>query len=173
MKMKLLILKNNQMLRPLTISISAIVIGDVILNSSNIISTFVKTIANFLLIEFEMPIWLIILISIILFFSKDLFLFIYRNEFLKYNEENINSIIWKWDYDLSSNKKYIIMNLKAYCPLCKCELSFDQHDYYYCTDSECKNNNGLDIYKIDIEKIVKVIKVNIQKNYPSSQHKIG
>ena len=156
------------------VSTAAIVVGNIIYKNQTIIISRIDTITNFLISKVEMPIWSVIsaLMVAAFCFSRYLSSYFQDKSFLKYKEDEINSIIWRWDYILSSENKYVINNLRSHCPLCKCELSLDRHKYYYCANRECTNNGGTKIYKIDNNNIIKVIKKRIRENFPHKIDKI-
>lgn len=157
-------------------SVIALIIAHTILDNfpticSHISTTF-NTITKFLFHIAELPIWLIILAIIIIFFSRDLFSHLRHKRFLKHKECEIDSIIWRWNYILSPKNKYVINNLKPHCALCGCELSLDPHEYYYCANQECDNKEGTRIHKKNNEDIIKFIKKRIQEKFPHKTDKI-
>lgn len=154
----------------------AFVIGRTIFNNLSTvyshISTIFSAITKFPFLIIELPIWLIILVTIVIFYSRDLFSHLQHKRFLNYKECEIDSIIWRWDYILCPENKYVLNNLKPHCSLCKCELSLDPHEYYYCANQECDNKEGTRIYKKDNNDIIKVIKKRIQEKFPHKTDKI-
>lgn len=156
------------------VSTAAIVVGNTIYKNPTIIISRIGTITNFLILKVEMPIWSVIsaLMVVVFCFSRYLFSYSQGKSLLKYKEDEIDSIIWRWDYTLSLENKYVINNLRSHCPLCKCELSLDRHKYYYCANQECTNSRDMGIYKIDNNNIVKVIKKRIEEKFPHKIDKI-
>ncbi len=160
---------NIKILVTLIIGISAIVIGNTILKNIDIvislIHTIINTISNFL--KFKIPIWSIVLSLLVIFLIIILFSNIKSKSFLRYKEDEIESIFWRWNYISSSNKKYSINDLKHHCPICKCELSLNQHEYYYCANPGCDNNKSTMMYKKEKDDIIKIIKKRIREKFPN------
>ena len=89
-----------------------------------------------------------------------------NKNFLEYNKDEIESINCTWEYKQNPENKYSIINLNPHCPLCNCELSLDQHQYYKCPDPVCKNNKGMGVYKKNDDDIIKIIKNRVLEKYP-------
>jgi len=45
---------------------------------------------------------------------------------LQYKEDIFDGIIYKWNYEKSYNGKYIINDIRAYCPNCKCQIVYEK-----------------------------------------------
>jgi len=146
--------------------IVVIVIGNIIYNNLNKIISLVDLIKIFLFFNILIPTWSIILIIIVLFYTRYSYLHHINKNFLKYIEDKIDSIIWSWEYEQNPENKYSIINLNPHCPLCNCELSLDHHQYYKCPDPVCKNNKSMDVYKKNNDDIVKIIKNRVLEKHP-------
>ena len=171
-KLKQIILKYSKnktlvtLIASIIASIIAIVIANIILKNLNEIILLIDLIKNILNFKIPMPIWLIILVIIFLFFIGGYYLYLQNKKFLKYKEDKIDSIIWSWEYEQNPENKYSIINLNPHCHLCNCKLSLDQHQYYKCPDPACKNNKNMDVYKKNNNDIIKIIENRVLKKYP-------
>lgn len=119
--------------------------------------------ANF---QITVPVYIITLFIILLFFVLKLYQYIPPKRFLSYDEEVINGLLWRWKIDKISKDEYRICDLRPYCPDCKFELSLDRHDYYKCGNPECDTDKLIFREKDEKNEIVKVIKNRIEKKFP-------
>lgn len=44
--------------------------------------------------------------------------------FLKYTQDTIEGILYRWEYEEHFSGKYQISNISVYCPLCKCSIVY-------------------------------------------------
>lgn len=103
---------------------------------SIIISIF-RTIGNFFALKFEVSLWFLILLPIIIIGLIIFVLWIiskYQEEstsqtqpqipFLNYTQDIFEGILYRWEYGKHYSGKYQITNISHYCPNCKCSIVY-------------------------------------------------
>jgi hypothetical protein len=88
---------------------------------------------EFLLSSYDIPVWLLLIISILALTSIFKFFIYLQNrskiEYLKYIEDNIYNAKWKWKW--SKDK---IVDLQCYCPTCDAVLVYDDTSHIKPTE---------------------------------------
>lgn len=111
----------------------------------HIIWKILESIFEFMIFQVSMPIWVLILSSLVFLFLIPIIAFIKKRKiprFLSYKSDNIFDIDWFWEWSPPSvynNNKYEIMNITPRCPSCYSLL--DLNDYsgilVNCVNENC------------------------------------
>jgi hypothetical protein len=121
--------------------------------------------------EISIPIWLLLIISIILLFLIPALQSLQKEsypEFLAYRNDNIFGIDLSWDWSPPGfyNDKYSIKDLHLRCPSCKSSLKLNEYSYQLvcCINDNCKwewqqnsSENGILNYNQLEQKLLNVI----------------
>lgn len=132
-----------------------------------LIKTVFVTIGNIFIIKFEVSLWFlislpIIVIGLIIFILGIISLFqndkntaiIQQAPFLTYKEDVFGEVLFRWEYLKNYSDKYEISNISHYCPGCKCLIVYNScpicHKSFYTikTDYEV---NALIRHKIETQ----------------------
>lgn len=124
-------------------------IGTNILGSIiKIIRSIFKAIGGFFLIKFEVSLWFLILLPIVVVGLIVFILWIIsliqtdKNQilntepkFLDYRQDIFGNVLYRWEYLKDYSDKYKILNISHYCPKCKCSIIYDKcpicHAYFH------------------------------------------
>ena len=117
-----------------------------------------KLIGSFFTIRFDVPLWFLILLpvlvigliilvlwSISLFQKNDTNNISPQVPFLNYTEDTYGELLYRWEYVKEYSGKYSITNISKYCPVCKCSIVYDscpvcRRNYNYIGKSESELN---------------------------------
>lgn len=122
------------------------------------VAWFFKLIGNFFAIRFDVPLWFLILLPIIvvglivfvlwiisLFQENNTNNVSHQAPFLNYTEDTFGELLYRWEYVKDYSGKYNIINVSKYCPACKCSIVYDscpvcRKNYYNKGKSESELN---------------------------------
>lgn len=149
------------------------VLGTTIISSIlNFTKSVFVAVGNFLIMKFEVSLWFlivlpIIVVGIIVFTLLIIFLIQDKNNtssnqqppFLAYREDVFGEVLYRWEYFKNYTDKYEISNISHYCPRCKCSIVYDVcpvcHGSFY---NKIKSNYEIDAlirHKIETQLIDK------------------
>jgi len=117
-----------------------------------------KTIYNFFIQKFEVSLWFLVLLPIIVIGLIIIVLWIISSiqkdkksilnlppPFIDYKEDVFGEVLYRWDYLKNYYDKYEISNISYFCPKCKCSIVYDRcpicHNSFY---NEIKSNYEID-----------------------------
>jgi hypothetical protein len=132
------------------------------------------------LTPYPLPIWLLLVISILAFISVIKFLLLFTNnkkaEYTKYVKDSIYDATWRWNW-----KKDGIVDLQCYCPKCDSMLIYDEsscHTRYtdvIKTDFICEKCDSQIITSIhggNKKYAINTVKREIQRRIRTQEYKI-
>lgn len=149
------------------------IIGTTIIDSSWLfIKNIFIAIGQFFTIKFEVSLWFlialpIIVVALIIFILWIISLLqdkknIVSNQqapFLSYREDIFGDVLYRWEYFKNYSDKYEISNISHYCPKCKCSIVYDScpvcHASFY---NKVKTNYEIDAlirHKIETQLNIK------------------
>ena len=114
--------------------------GTTILTSIlNLIQRIFIVIGKFFVIKFEVSLWFLFLLPIIVIGVIVLIIWIVTSSnkgndntvfqqasFLDYREEVFGEVLYRWEYFKNFSNKFEITNISHYCPDCKCSIVYDR-----------------------------------------------
>jgi hypothetical protein len=168
---------HSLIIRIISTAIAIIIVTIIIkLEYFEILMPYIRAFTELIILPITMPIWAIILAIVSAltspFLIKRLYSCTQNRRFLSYREDEIDSVLWRWNYHSSSKDEYIISDLTPHCPKCKFELCLDKHEYYSCINHECEKFNDKYGYKKEKDDIIRIIKQKIEKENPHFYKKV-
>ncbi|MGJ4734892.1 hypothetical protein [Leptospira levettii] len=114
-------------------------------------------------LNYEVTIGNILLSFLFLFVFLIIFKYFYKSQsnekpyFLEYNNDNIKSFYWTWDWVVDQNTgKYAISNLKPHCPKCNTNLIINQ-SLYRNPEYECPRCNFETQVDVNFKRKIEII----------------
>ncbi|MCT7911387.1 hypothetical protein N5912_06075 [Arcobacter lacus] len=133
-----------------------------------------------MLTPYPLPIWLLLIISILAFISVIKFLLLFTNnkkaEYTKYVKDSIYDATWRWNW-----KKDGIVDLQCYCSKCDSMLIYDESSCYtrytdvIKTDFICEKCDSQIITSIhggNKKHAINTVKREIQRRIRTQEYKI-
>jgi hypothetical protein len=124
----------------------------------NVVIIRCTAIYNFFIQKFEVSLWFLVLLPIIVIGLIIIVLWIIspiqkdsnsilnlQPPFIDYKEDVFGEVLYRWDYFKNYSDKYEISNISHYCPKCKCSIVYNScpicHNSFY---NEIKSNHEID-----------------------------
>jgi len=120
------------------------------------------------LFEFELKIWQILLFLFAFILVRKVLIF-FKNgsnneDWLKYTEDSIDGIKWRWDWIMASNSKWNVENLTVVCDGCGTSTHLDFDPYNDGLYAECPRCNKKVSHLKDLDKVRSIIIDNIKRD---------